>query len=172
MFSKAVFTATALVLAVPAFAQSAGEAQLARSVGVEPGTYSVSQLIRLDEAQRENDAERIRYIKANPQGFVVSSQGSDVVTDGEAQFARALGVEPGRLSVNELQRLDQAVRESEDVTARHILSGETRGDVAEDASAVSAGEAQLAASLGVDPANYTLNELVQIQTRLDAADDN
>ena len=51
-----VATASAAQLA------SAGDAQLALKVGVEPGAYSTSQLIRLLEAQRDNDTNRVNFI--------------------------------------------------------------------------------------------------------------
>ena len=54
--------------AVSTAGRGPGADQLARSAGVEPGRYSTDQLIRLIEAQRENQDDVVRFILANPQG--------------------------------------------------------------------------------------------------------
>ncbi|MGB5559223.1 MAG: hypothetical protein WBN04_14575 [Paracoccaceae bacterium] len=59
----ALAAASALV-AGTASAQTAspGDLQLALQAGVQPGAYSTSQLIRLLEAQRDNETNRINFI--------------------------------------------------------------------------------------------------------------
>ena len=160
MFTHTLLAAALAVSAVPALADGipAGEIQQARLLGVEPGVYTAAQLVRLDQAVSENDAETVRFILASPGGETVSSQGAASVAAGEAQFARILGVEPGALSASDLVRLETAYSENDAETARAILNGSLHS-VSVERAAVSPGKAQLAASLGVDPAAYTTAEL-------------
>ncbi len=62
-----IITAAAAIamIAGTAGAQSVnlGDAQLARSAGVEPGVYSTSQLTQIIEAQEENDPWTVAFIK-------------------------------------------------------------------------------------------------------------
>lgn len=60
MFTKAILTAAAVALAAPAAAQSlrAGQANLARSVGVAPGALSTQELVLLKQAIQDNDFQR------------------------------------------------------------------------------------------------------------------
>jgi hypothetical protein len=64
---KTAITASLIAfIALPAFADSS---QLARSVGVEPGTYSLTQLIQLHNLQNEPGGWLgIKKILDNPRG--------------------------------------------------------------------------------------------------------
>ena len=66
MFTKSMFAAVVVAasaaLSVPAFAN--GNDQLALSLGVAPGAYTFSQLIELKDAIRDNDQERVNFIKS------------------------------------------------------------------------------------------------------------
>lgn len=122
--AAAIAVAATSFVAVPAVAQSVspGEAQLAYSVGVEPGTLSLSQLIQLDQAQREGGASGTATAawilkSANGQGYTAGS----------------------------------------DRVSRELPRGNTSLG-----GAVNQGNAQLAASLGVNPADYTTSELVEL----------
>lgn len=171
IFAAALAALVAAPIAAPVAAQtvSAGEQQLAASLGVEPGLYSVAQLVQLRAAMNDSDsssAQTIAYILDNPKGDLapatpnVSTRGE--VTEGAAQLARQQGVEPGRYTVAELVLLDQYSSDSADSTYRDaILKGEVNANLDD---GISAGKAQLAASLGVDPADYTSAELAAMYT--------
>ena len=67
----AIAAAAALPLAAPVHAESAGAVQLARSVGVEPGVYSLSQLAQIAALRAEDTSQarfRIAQIVADPRG--------------------------------------------------------------------------------------------------------
>lgn len=155
--------ATALSAGV-ASAQSVnpGVAQLAASAGVSPYAFTQSQLIRLVDAQRNNDAEEIAFILSQSSDNQVarSDMGGDAVSS-DAQLAAAAGVAPGLYTVSELQRLITARTNNDDEAVAFILSGENREE-ANPASVVTPGEAQIANILGVDAADYTLAELTAL----------
>lgn len=157
------FTASALILAAltgAAAASSAqpglnaGDVQLALSAGVEPGKYSRNELIAIIDARENGETSRLNFFLSG------ANRATEVM--GDAQLAAAAGVEPGLFTANELQRLIAARSEGDTVTERFILSGENRR-APNPAEVVTPGEAQLAASIGVDPADYTLSELVAMQ---------
>ena len=161
------FTISALALAAAltggaAIAQSVspGAVQLANIAGVEPGLYTNAQLIRLIDAQRNDDTNTIRFILSQGTSDVTRSDMGGV-TPGAAQIAASLGVQPGTLSLNELIRLDAALAENDEHTADYIRAGQPGPSSA--SAADNAGAAQLAAILGVNPADYTLAELVQMR---------
>lgn len=162
------FTLSALALAAAltggaAVAQSVspGSAQLAYSAGVEPGQFTDAQLIRLINAQRDNDVEEINFILSQ-RGADVSRSDVSGVSAGAAQLAATVGVEAGALPLNDLVRLDRAQFEDDKETASYILSGGS--DAGSINGATSAGARQLAAILGVNAADYTLSELVALSS--------
>lgn len=163
-------TISALLLAAvsgTAFAASptpglnAGNVQLALSAGVEPGRHTTAELVAIIDARNNNEADRLAYYLsgANRDGVTGAAAGWD-------QFARGLGVEPGQFTPAELQRLDRALQDGDREEVSFILSGENRRE-ANPAEVVTPGEAQLAAAIGVDPAQYTLAELVALQPEVD-----
>lgn len=170
------FTLSALAIAAAlsggaALAQSVnpGVAQLAASAGVSAEGFTQAQLIRLIQAQEDNDRETI--------AFILSQRSSDIsrsdmggVTPGAAQLAASLGVEPGRYTVNELIRLERAVEANDDETINFILSGTIREQAGE--TTANAGALQLAALLGVNAADYSLSELTALYTARYDGDDN
>ena len=131
---------------------SAGDAQLALTAGVEPGRYSRAELIRILDAKRENDAGAVQYYLSGANR--TSAAGND--SAGAVQLALTAGVEPGAYSVPELIQIIDAKRENDTELLNFILSGANRQGEGE---GVSPGKAQLAASLGLNPADYTLAEL-------------
>ena len=150
-------TLSALVVALSAGAALAGvpqngSDQLSLIAGVEPGTLSNTELNRLIEAKRDNDAREVAFILSK------AGQRSGPVA-GDAQTAALLGVEAGRFTAAELQILTEARRNNDAETVAWILSGDNRQGEAETASA---GKAQLAAILGVDANQYSLAELTAI----------
>ena len=78
---------------------------------------------------------------------------------GKDQFAGALGVDSELYTMSELIRLDNAISENDQTTVRWILDGGLKASAPEDPARVTPSEAQLAASLGLDPAQYTSAEL-------------
>ena len=138
-----------------------GVAQLAASVGVSASAFTPTQLIRLEQAQRDNDQQTIDFILSQANGSVSRSDKGATLSAGDVQLSRIAGVEPGLYSTSELVRLIDAQRDNDSELVRFITSGADRQS-ADAASSVSPGEAQLAAILGVNPADYTLAELSQL----------
>ncbi len=148
-------TLTFVLAAGSATAQSvpAGDAQLAASAGVAAGTYSRAQMVQLVEARREGDASRVAFILS---GGIVT-----VATRGS--FVAASPVTAGYdLTSAELIMLDEARRDGDAQSVSFILAGDDRS-VTSDPSVVTPAEIELAGIIGVDPASYTLSELVRKQ---------
>lgn len=161
------FATSALILAALAGAASAssvqpslnaGDVQLALSAGVEPGRYSRAELINITEARQNGDTARLDYFLSGTN----RTSGSDLNAPGLAQLAALAGVEAGKYTAAELQRLIEARADGDTTEERFILSGANR-KAANPAEVVTPGEAALAAAIGVDPAQYTLAELVALQ---------
>lgn len=93
---------------------TSGTAQLAASLGVEPGTLSLSQLINLRDAEENEDHFRANAIRqqAYESGMSVSSKGSSR-SAGVAQLESALNVDPGVYSLAELIELRSAVEDGD-----------------------------------------------------------
>jgi hypothetical protein len=160
-------TASALILAAltgAAAASSAqpglnaGDVQLALSAGVQPGEYNRAELINIIEARQDGETTRLNYFLSGANRSSTSSANNA----GLDQLAASAGVEPGQFNANELQRLIQAKADGDTTEVRFILSGANR-TAPNPAEVVTPGEAQLAAAIGVDPAQYTLAELVALQ---------
>lgn len=83
---------------------SAGAVQLALLVGVEPGAYSVNEMIRLKTAIQEGDRNAIAFILS---GSNDNSAKSDIgmVTPGKVQLAASLGLDPAAHTSAELGAL-------------------------------------------------------------------
>ena len=164
MFTKSILVAALIAASVPAFANP-GTDQLARLVGVEPGVYSLPQLIALQEAMRDNDDQTVKFILNGGGDIVGRGAGSAAVStsEGAAQLAAQVGVEPGQYSVAEMIRLRAAIQEQDSETIRFILSGNGRA-ADDDLGTVTPGKAQLAATFGVNPADYTTAQLAEMFT--------
>ncbi|WP_151718199.1 hypothetical protein [Gemmobacter serpentinus] len=160
MSVKTVIAALALVtVAGAASAQSInpGTAQLAAQLGVEPGRYSLTELVQLQEAKRENDVQAIAQILGS--GTSASTKNEAGFSGaGKAQIEAQLRVEAGRFTSAELSQLTQARRDGDREAEAYILSGAR--NAATDPASVNAGKAQIAAQLHLDPSQYTLAELV------------
>lgn len=164
-------TASALILAAltgAAAASSAqprlnaGDVQLAHSAGVEPGRYSRAELINIIDARQDGETSRLNYVLSGAN----RTSGAATGTAGLDQLAASAGVEPGQFTANELQRLIIAKAEGDTNEVRFVVSGNARA-AANPAAVVTPGEAQLAAAIGVDPAQYTLAELIALQPQFD-----
>lgn len=137
-----------------------GDVQLALSAGVQPGQYSRTELLNIIEARKDNDAQAL--------GFYLSGANraeGQASAESLAQLAAAAGVSGGDYSVEELSQLTEARRENDAQAIAFIVDRAAKPAAA--AEVVTPGEAQLAAVLGVDPAQYTLAELVALQVKAD-----
>ncbi|WP_226780738.1 hypothetical protein [Oceaniglobus trochenteri] len=149
-FAALVAVATS-VAALPALAQSysAGHVQLSQSVGVAPGTLTDGQLILLNQALSEGGATG----RANAEHILKSAGIGRISTSGQGAG------DQGRAIL-----LEQARQENDAFLIRQ-LSTAADDTTASDRGAVTPGKAQLAASLGVNAADYTTAELVLLSTR-------
>lgn len=143
----ALAVAATSVAAVPAVAQSVsqGDAQLASTLGVEPGAFSRSDLILLQQAQSESGAAARSNALA-----ILNSKGEARVSTSNA--------------LNRAILLDQAREEHDDFLISQ-RSKDVGNNTADDRASLSPGKVQLAATLDVNPADYTTAELVVLQTR-------
>jgi hypothetical protein len=163
LLTSALIAAT---LSGAAFAASAvpginpGDVQLALSAGVEPGAYSRSELLNILEAKRNNEDAGYFLSGAN------RTSASGNANAGAAQLALTAGVEPGAYSVPELLQIIEAKRDGDTDRLNFVLSGASRS-TANPAETVTPGEATLAAVIGVNPADYTLAELIALQPQSD-----
>ena len=84
---------------------SGGDAQLAASLGLEPGAYSVSDMIAIQDALRDGDTTTANAILAHE---VTGNVGAGTVTPGKAQLAAQLGVDPSAYSLSQLVSMASA----------------------------------------------------------------
>jgi hypothetical protein len=157
LFKIATFLVFAIGAATAAAAEatSPGAAMLARLLGVAPGAYSVAELIQLQAARDENDVEATNH---------VLKRGTAVEVTRPASFVMADKGSPAALTLNQEVRLARAAREdgNDEALDLAVLRHEIAGTRPFPAAHVSPGEEQIAASLGVDPAKFTLSELVRM----------
>lgn len=131
--------ALAAVLPATAFAQSAGNSQLAAQIGVNADRYSAVELVQLRAELEENNREGVNRILRNA--------GSELTYD----------------------QLSAGFREGAvDLSTRLETSGQL-SPAQERSEAVA--KAQLAGPLNVDPADFTLSELVELRTARDEGDE-
>ena len=165
MSTKSILALTLVALTAPiagtAFAGQ-GADQLAKLVGVPAGAYTVAQMIQLQDAQREGDKAAEAFILGQGNdGISRSTMSVDGVgSSGAEQLARLVGVTPGAYSTSEMIRLQEAINENDRAAIAFILGGSDGGNTGSDIGIVTPGKAQLAASLGLDPAAHTTAELV------------
>ena len=106
-------SAIVLGLAAPAFANS----QLEKTLGVDAGVYSLSQLVALKDAAEKTDNEG-RLFFGTASGM--SSKGSAVGVDLSA-LEQSVGATPGAYSLSELVQIKDAA-EKTDNEGRIFLS--------------------------------------------------
>ncbi|MER5171263.1 hypothetical protein [Thioclava sp. GXIMD2076] len=83
---------------------------------------------------------------------------------GHAQLAQQLNLDGAQFTTAELTTIADARRDNDTNTANYFIEHENR--TAAPAHEVTPGKAQLAAQLGVNPAKYTLAELVTVDSNL------
>ena len=155
------------VLSSMPLAQALASDQLALSLGIEPGSATVAELVQLRAAIDDDNMaleQDIRSrISGGPIAAVGASNGSPAAST--TQLARSLDVEPGTATLSELAQLQSAIAGDNPTAERHIRA--QIGNPATEAQTSprrgpSAGELQLARSLGVDPDSMTLAELIRL----------
>jgi hypothetical protein len=157
---KSILTPALIALTIAgsgaAFAASpTSDAQLSALAGVTAGQYSAAELQSIIDARRDNDTSALNFYLSG------ANRTGNVQGDSSGQLANLAGVAPGTYSASELALIIEARKDNDADTAAYVLSGKNRG-VAADASAVTPGEAQIAAALGLDPAEYTLSDLSRL----------
>lgn len=146
--------AIAAVAAASVAAPAVANDQLARTLGVEPGAYSTVELIQLRQAVEEQDSSRINYI--------LSDAAEVTGTTPNPQFARSVDA-PGA-SISDIQVILSALEENDSDRARFQAGGDV---VSTQSFGVTAGQRQLAATLGVDAAAYSVAELIQLREMIE-----
>lgn len=154
-----ILTATlALAAAAPALASD----QLARHLGVAPGTYSLTEMARM-KAVKDNtgpgESDRIAALKAMFGRDAVSSQSAGI-TPGHAMLAANAGVDPQDYSVAEIVMLRDAIRDGDEARIRFLQRG--NAVMSTQSAGITPGHRQLAANAGVDPAAHSLQETARI----------
>lgn len=144
----------AIAIAAPALANP-GADQLARSLGVEPGTYSLSELVRLNEAAEEGSVTGAQIAR------FVTSGGADVVSSSNPA---------GAITANEAQLIERAQIRNYTLSADQILAGLRNDATVSDRGVVTPTKALIARGLGVDAASFTTAELVALEAQATFAD--
>lgn len=149
--------AATLALSAVGFAANAASPaaeQLAAKLRLNADAYSMTELSIIDQALTDGNVDKAAfYIKGENRVALPAA-----VTPGRAQIAAQLGLDPANYSLAELSVIDSARKAGNAELAAFYTSGRNR-DVAGGVGEVSPGKAQLAASLGVNPADYSLTQL-------------
>ena len=161
---KSILTPALIALSLAASgaanaASPTADAQLAASAGVAVGQYTAAELQSIITARRDNDTARLNFFLSG------ANRTGNVQGDSSGQLAKLAGVAPGTFSASELALIIEANKDNTSKTGAFIRSGANRVASAE-ASVVTPGEVQLAAALGVDPAQYTLAQLISMTADL------
>jgi hypothetical protein len=149
--------AATLALSATAFAANAASPaaeQLAAKLHLNADAYSLTELNQIDQALRDGDAQAANYYIKGENRVALPT----AVTPGRAQIAAQLGLDPANYTLAELSVIDSARKANNAELAAFYTSGRNR-DVAGGVGVVSPGKVQLAASLGVNPADYSLTQL-------------
>ncbi|QDC09272.1 hypothetical protein FHY55_08470 [Oceanicola sp. D3] len=160
-FTKtSILALAAAAITAPAFADNAS---LSGSVGVEPGVYSIEQLIQLKGLDEGDNAQR-QYILDNPEGASAGVSSKSVVGGGAGadKLAASVGVEPGLYSVDQLIGL-AALDDGDNAQRQYILEnpeGASAGLSSKSVVEGSAAASKLAASVGVEPGLYSVDQLI------------
>ena len=158
--NRFTFAAAALALgtsALAAHAASPAAEQLAAKLGLSADAYSVTELNIIDRALQDGDTNTANlYLKGGNRVAL-----PDSVTPGRAQIAAKLGLDPSEYTLSELSIIESARKAKNTELAAFYTSGRNR-DVRGGIGEASQGKAQLAASLRVNPADYSLAELTNL----------
>jgi hypothetical protein len=144
----ALIAALTTAIAAPAFASS----QLERSLGVEPGVYSFSELAAIKGSFDTDTGYRIPAERG-----VVSTQ-SVGISPAHAQLAATLGLDANDYSFAELA----GIKGSFDTDTGYNVTA-PGGVVSTQSVGISQAHAQIAATLGLDANDYSFAELAAIK---------
>lgn len=161
-FTKtSILALAALAITAPAYADNAS---LARSVGVEPGVYSVQQLIEL-KALTDGESARRDNILDNPAGTGadVATRAQSATVTSSAKLAASVGVAPGTYSVEQLIELKALAEEGDNARRDYIIENPASAGVATRTGTADDG-AKLAVSLGVQPGLYSVPQLIELRS--------
>ncbi|MEY8099322.1 hypothetical protein AB9F29_18155 [Falsihalocynthiibacter sp. S25ZX9] len=159
MFVKSTLSALALAVALPfAGAAYAGNDQLAKLAGVEPGVYTTSELIQIDQARKTQDDEKLNFYLLG-ENRVSRTDFTGSVNAGVTELAAIEGVSADGYTASTLIELSVAESEN-DAEKIAFIKAEAAGEIATPApNAVNGGKEQLAAFVGKDAASYSVAEL-------------
>ncbi|PWJ16219.1 hypothetical protein [Jannaschia seohaensis] len=157
--------AMAVALTQGAFAQTLEEIerstaeQIAGHLGVEPDAYTLSELTRLNclVESASTEAERQRLLSDPLSMEPTVDTGT---TQGDEQIAASLGVNAGDYTTSQLALL-KTLSEDDSCNVGDIEAFAAGGEQVTVGSARA--KLQLATSLGVDPSEHTLAELVKMR---------
>lgn len=142
---------------------NSGVAQMAAQAGVNAATISASDVASAWSAKHDNDAAA-PYDAVYVSGSLSSSNVGGV-NQGIAQMAAQAGVNPATLSAADVAS-DWAAKRDNHAAAAYSASYSTGVISSSSSNHISAGRAQLAAQLHVDPALYTSAELANMKADL------
>ena len=151
----------ASLLSGVAFAGASSDAQLAASAGVQPGVYTAAELQAIIDAKRDNDTRGVAYVTS---GANRATPGASTDGAGLEQLAHAAGVQPGQYTQAELVGLIEAQKENDSVRIQYWLTHANRATP--DANPANPGKVQLAKTLGVNPDDYSMSDLVLMQSSI------
>jgi len=143
--------AASAALAATASAALAGSATDPR---YDASQYSASEVAVIENALRSGDTQTANFYIAGGNRAALT----EAPNAGRAQIAAKLGLDPAQYTLSELSIIDSALTAKNTTLANFYISGRNR-DVRGGVGEVSEGKAQLAASLRVNAADYSLTEL-------------
>ncbi|MER5171862.1 hypothetical protein [Thioclava sp. GXIMD2076] len=123
---------------------------LARN-GIDASQYSDSEARQINTALRNGDVTTARYY-INHEDRAVEHPAD--VNPGTAQLAAQLGLNPGNYTTGELEAVSTALRSDNMQNVAFVEAHDNRM-VPGAKGVVTPGKAQIAAQLGVNPADYT-----------------
>lgn len=153
MRNTILITLTAATLGTGAFAQSVngGQAQLAAQLGLDAGSYSLSDLVKIDASRRDDGTDAL-----------VGTTGADTlanVSGGKAQIAAQLGLDAADYTLAELVTIADARAEGDAEGAAFYAAKGNRAGVN---PVGNAGFEQIAAQYGVSTADTGAGALVAL----------
>jgi copper chaperone CopZ len=159
--TSAALVATAMVTAPVKASEtvSPGHAQLAAQAQVDAEDYTTAEIIAILDARSEGDTAGAEFVLSHANR--AEPKPAEAVTASEKQIAASLGVDAADYTHAELAAMSSARMADDDAIEAHVVSHANRAEP-NPAEVVTAGEKQIAASLGVDPADYTLAELAKM----------
>ncbi len=156
MLTKIIVIAGAVAVAGQAIAD---QSQYARGAGVAPDAYSTADVQKMRRIAEDGTADggemQLKRLKAHLTTVTFATK--DAPGAGRAALAASAGVSPDGATGHQLHQLVKAQEDREDVVVKRL-----RNEIAGIGTTPSgAGMAQIARSLGVDPAGYSRDELIR-----------